>query len=217
LQGLLQEGIMSILNRIAHLKNRRDEIPNQELARELAEQKDRAGVREIAENLWNKDKNIQADCVKVLYEIGYIDPSLIADYAADFLKLLRSRNNRLVWGGMIALSTVAELRADFIHAHLDEILKAMHTGSVITVDNAVKALALAASDEAYRPDIFSHLLEHLRTCRPKDVPQHSEKSLPAVDASNKDDFIAVLEKRMEDLSASQVTRVRKVIKAAEKR
>ena len=208
---------MSVLNRIAYLQNHRDEAPNQELARELAEQKDRAGIREIAENLWNKDKNIQADCVKVLYEIGYIDPSLIATYAEDFLKLLRSRNNRLVWGGMIALSTVADLRADFIHTHLDEILKAMHAGSVITVDNAIKTLALAASDEAYRPDVFPHLLEHLRTCRPKDVPQHSEKSLPAVDTINKDDFIAVLEKRMEDLSASQVTRVRKVIKEAEKR
>ena len=208
---------MSVLNRIAYLQNRRDEVPNQELARELAEQKDRAGIREIAENLWNRDKNIQADCVKVLYEIGYLDPSLIADYAEDYLKLLRSRNNRLVWGGMIALSTVAELKADVIHAHLDEILKAMHAGSVITVDNAVKTLALAASNKAYRPAIFPHLLEHLRACRPKDVPQHSEKSLPAVDASNKAVFIAVLEKRVEDLSAAQITRVRKVIKAAEKR
>jgi hypothetical protein len=208
---------MSVLNRIAYLQNRRDEVPNQELARELAEQKDRAGIREIAENLWNRDKNIQADCVKVLYEIGYLDPSLIADYADDYLKLLRSRNNRLVWGGMIALSTVADLKADVIHAHLDEILKAMHAGSVITVDNAVKTLALAASNEAYRPAIFPHLLEHLRTCRPKDVPQHSEKSLPAVDASNKAVFMAVLEKRVEDLSAAQITRVRKVIKAAEKR
>src|SRR3990172_8539413 len=133
---------MSALNRIAHLQNRRDEVPNQELARDLARQKNREGIREIAENLWNKDKNIQADCIKVLYEVGYIDPSLIAGYAEDFLKLLRSRNNRLVWGGMIALSTVAELRADLIHANLDQILKAMHSGSVITVDNAVKALAL---------------------------------------------------------------------------
>ena len=88
---------MSVLNRIAHLQNRRDEVPNQELARDLAVQKNRGAILEIAENLWNKDKNIQADCIKVLYEIGYIDPSLIADYAEDFLKLLRSRNNRLVW------------------------------------------------------------------------------------------------------------------------
>jgi hypothetical protein len=208
---------MSALDRIIHLQNRRDEVPNQELARELAERKDREGIREIAENLWNKDKNIQADCVKVLYEIGYIDPSLIAGFAEDFLKLLRSRNNRLVWGGMIALSTVAELRADLIQTHLEEILKAMDAGSVITVDNAVKALALAASKDANREFIFPHLLEHLRTCRPKDVAQHSEKSLPAVDASNKDEFIAVLEKRMEDLSGAQVNRVKKVIRDAASR
>jgi hypothetical protein len=205
---------MSVLNRIAHLQNRRDEVPNQELARDLAAQKDHVGIREIAENLWNKDKNIQADCIKVLYEIGYIDPSLVASYAEDFLKLLKSRNNRLVWGGMTALSTIAEIKADFIHAHLKEILSAMETGSVITVDNAVKALGLAASKDAYRPAIFPHLLEHLRACRPKEVPQHAEKSLPALDASNREEFIAVLEKRMEDLSGSQTTRVKKVIKAA---
>jgi hypothetical protein len=208
---------MSVLNRIAHLQNRRDEVPNQELAWELAELKNREGIREVAENLWNKDKNIQADCIKVLYEIGYIDPTLIADYADDFLKLLRSRNNRLVWGGMIGLFTIAELRADFIHAHLEEILEAMRVGSVITVDSAVRALALAATKDAYRPEIFPHLLEHLRTCRPKDVPQHSEKSLHAVDTGNKASFIAVLDKRMGDLSAAQVKRVKKVIKAAQRR
>jgi hypothetical protein len=38
-----------------------------------------------------------------------------------------------------------------------------------------------------------------------------------VDAGNKADFIAVLEIRMEDLSASQITRVKKVIKQAASR
>ena len=51
----------------------------------------------------------------------------------------------------------------------------------------------------------------------KDVPQHSEKSLPAVDANNKDEFIAVLEKRMEHLSGAQVKRVNKVIEEANRR
>src|SRR5258706_16221839 len=125
---------MSILNRTAHFQNRRDEVPNQELARELAAQQDTAGIREIAENLWSKDKNIRADCIKVLYEIGAIEPALIADYVEDFVRLLRSNNNRLVWGGMTALGTVAELKADVIHAHLDEIKKTMEAGSVITMD-----------------------------------------------------------------------------------
>ena len=207
---------MSVLNRIAHFQNRRDEVPNQELARDLVEQKDREGIREIAENLRNKDKHIQADCVKVLYEIGYLDPSLIADYVDDYIKLLRSRNNRLVWGGMIALSTVATLKADVIFEHLQEVYRAIELGSVITVDGGVLTLAgVASAREEYRQAIFPFLLDHLRTCRPKDVPQHSEKSLPAVDISNKEDFIAVLEKRMDNLSGAQITRVKKVIKAVE--
>lgn len=207
---------MAVLARIAHFQNRRNELPNQELARDLAARKDDAGIREIAENLWNKDKGIQADCIKVLYEIGYLQPALIAGFADDFVKLLKSRNNRLVWGAMIALGTVASLKADLIFAHLAEIQKAMNSGSVITVDNGVQVLALTASKGGkYNKAIFPYLMDHLKTCRPKDVAQHSEKSLPAVmDSSNKKEFIAVLETRMEDLSGSALARVRKVIKAA---
>jgi hypothetical protein len=210
--------MMSVLNRIAHFQNRRDEVPNQELARDLAAKKDKTGVREIAENLWNKDKNIQADCIKVLYEIGYIDPSLIADYADEFLKLLKSKNNRLVWGGMIALGTVADYKADVVFAHLAEIQQAMKAGSVITMDNGVLTLARAASKSSdYNKTIFPYLLQHLKTCRPKDVPQHSEKTLPAVNGANKNEFIKTLEKRMEDLSGSGLARVKKVIKEAQSR
>jgi len=209
---------MTALERIAHFQNRRDEVPNQELAHELASAQDIDGICEIAENLWNRNKGIQADCIKVLYEVGYIDPALIADYAEDFVKLLHSRNNRLVWGGMIALGTVADLRPQVVIAHLDEIRKAMEKGSVITVDNGVQALARAASkNEKYSRELVPHLLEHLRTCRPKDVPQHAEKSLPAINAGNKSRFIAVLTRRMDDLSGAALVRVKKVVKQAEER
>jgi len=206
---------MSIITSLASSLGRRDEVPNQELARALAAKKDEAGIREIAENLWNKDKNIQADCIKVLYEIGYLEPKLVADYAGDFVKLLRSRNNRLVWGGMTALAEVAKANPDAVFKHLDEIKKAKETGSVITVDNAISTLAwTAAANKKYNEAIFPYLLRHLSSCRPKEVPQHSEKTLPAVNSSNKADFIKVLEKRMEDLSGSGLARVKKVIKRA---
>jgi len=52
---------MSVLDKIAYFQNRRDEVPNQELARELARTKNKAGVREIAANLWNKNKSIRSD------------------------------------------------------------------------------------------------------------------------------------------------------------
>jgi len=207
--------MVSLLNRLASSLGRRDEVPNQELARDLAAKKDKAGVREIAENLWNKDKNIQADCIKVLYETGYLEPKLIADYTEDFVRCLRSKNNRLVWGGMTALAEVAKSNPDAVFKHLGEIKKAKETGSVITVDNAISTLAYtAAAQKKYDDTIFPYLLKHLAGCRPKEVPQHSEKILPAVNSSNKADFIKVLEKRVEDLSGSGLSRVKKVIRQA---
>ena len=207
---------MSVLQRTAHLQGRRDEVPNQDLARELAAKKDRRGIREIAENLQNHDKNIQADCIKVLYEVGYIDPALVADFAEDFAVLLKSRNNRLVWGGMIGLSTVAAIRADVVQKHLGEIRDALSEGSVITVDAAVLTLArFASTSEKSRKVAVPLLIDHLMTCRPKDVPQHAEKSLPAVNRLNKKQFAAVLQTRLGDLSGSGLSRVKKVLKQVE--
>jgi hypothetical protein len=206
---------MSVLDQLASAMGRRDEIPNQELARALASRKDRAGIAEIAENLWNKDKNIQADCIKVLYEVGVIEPKLISAYAEDFVKCLRSRNNRLVWGGMTALAEVAKANPEAVFKRLDEIKKAKETGSVITVDNAISTLAYtAAANHKFNEAIFPYLLQHLSGCRPKEVPQHAEKTLPAVNSSNQARFIKVLEKRMEDLSGGGLARVKKVIKQA---
>jgi hypothetical protein len=206
---------MSVLNRLATSLGHRDEIPNQELARDLAARKDSQAIQELAENLRNKSKNIQADCIKVLYEIGSIEPKLIADYAEDFVKLIRSKNNRLVWGGMTALAEVAKAKPDVVFQYLDEIKKAKETGSVITVDNAISVLAYtAAATDKYNKAIFPYLLTHLSTCRPKEVPQHAEKTLPAVNSANKADFIKVLEKRVEDLSGSGLTRIKKVVKQA---
>jgi hypothetical protein len=205
---------MSVLNRLASSLGRRDEVPNQELARDLAARKDQAGIRAIAENLWNKDKNIQADCIKVLYEVGSIEPRLISAYTEDFARLLRSKNNRLVWGGMTALAEVAKTDPDAIFIHLDAIKKAKETGSVIAVDHAISALAHTAAKEEYNKIVFPYLLKHLSGCRPKEVPQHAERTLPAVHSANKADFIKVLEKRLEDLSGSGLARVKKVIKQA---
>jgi hypothetical protein len=202
---------MSILSRLASSQNINNDLPNQALARELAASGDAGAVRELAENLSNRDKAIQSDCIKTLYEIGYIAPALLVPHAAAFLQALRSRNNRLVWGGMIALSTIGAPAADELFPRLDEIRKAMDAGSVITVDAAVLTLAgIASAKPEYNRVIFPALLEHLRTCRPKEVPQHAEKTVIAVNVENREAFLDVLEKRMVDLIPSQVGRIRKV-------
>jgi hypothetical protein len=206
---------MSVLDRIAFFQGRRDEVPNQELAAALARKKDSKGIREIAANLWHDNPQVQSDCLKVLYEIGYLDPALIVDWIGDFIKLLDSKNNRLVWGSMIALSTVAQARAAELYERRGAIQEAMERGSVITVDNGIKTLALiAAGNPARSRTLFPCLLRHLETCRPKEIPQHAEKILVAVAAYNDLKFIQVLEKRIPELTPAQAGRVRRVIKKA---
>jgi hypothetical protein len=206
---------MGVLNQIACMQKRNDEVPNQELARSLVERGDAEGVAEIALNLWNRDSAIQNDCIKVLYEVGYLRPELIAAYALDFVKLLSSKNNRLVWGGMIALSTVAHLEAEALYPQLRKILIAFEDGSVITQDAGTRVLAaMAAYNAEYSQRIFPYLLNHLETCRTKDVPQHAESALKAVNAANRGAFIAVVEKRLPGMTGPQAKRVMKVLKTA---
>ena len=201
----------AILAKIAFYQDRRDEIPNQQLARELAETRNEPGIAEIAAHLQDKHKNIQSDCLKVLYEIGYLVPELIADYANDFLQLLSSKNNRLLWGSMIALATIADQRADEIWPHVEDIIQTVETGSVITTVWGIKTLAiLAASGSERRDKIFPFLLEQLRTCIPRDVPTHAENMLCAVDDTAKVEFLAILASREPELSPAQLTRLKRV-------
>lgn len=207
---------MSVLEKLATSLGQRSDVPNQELARELVGKKDTAAIRELAENLWNKNGNIASDCIKTLYEVGYLQPELIAPYVNDFLKLIKSRENRLVWGGMLALSTIAGLKADEIFVQVELVKKVTREGSVITCDNGIKTLAkVAGMKEEYNQVIFPFLSEHLRTCRSKEVPQHAESSLAAVNIKNKQQFIEILDQRMDGLTSAQTARVRKVIRAAE--
>ncbi len=191
---------MSVLNKIAYFQNRRDEAPNQELARELAETRNAPGIHEIAENLSHTNHNVQSDCLKVLYEIGYLAPELIAEYVDDFLRLLKSKNNRMVWGAMIALGTMAEFKPREIWKRVDDVIAATERGTVITQVWGIKALAkVAAANKRYRDKLFPILIQHLKTCIPRDVPTHAASMLCAVDKS-----------RQAEMTPSQRARLKKV-------
>ena len=209
---------MTIIDRLSSSLGHRDNVQNQKLAKELAKRESRKDIEELVQNLSNKVKAIQNDCLKVLYEIGYIKPELVSPYVMEFCNLLRSRNNRLVWGAMIALSTIAELEATTIYTQLEWIMEAMENGSVITVDNGVSVLAAVAStNKTYEKKIIPYLLRHLETCRPKEVAQHAERTLPAIHAGNREDFRKILLTRIDDISGPQQKRVKKILKDLDKK
>ena len=203
----------NVLDRLASSTGRRDDEPNRDLAKELADSRDKKAISVIAKNLWNKDKKIRTDCLKVIYEIGYFEPDLIKNYGEEFVKLLKSNDNRFVWGSMIALSTIAVSRADLIIDNYDLIIKTIENGSVITVDSGINTLSKAASvKDSYNKKIFPYLISHLKKCRPKEVAQHSESIFLAVNKSNQEEFLKALHSRERDISQSQLVRIRKIYK-----
>jgi hypothetical protein len=205
---------MKALDRIATALNRRDDRPNQELADEIIKMKRADWVKELVDNLNHKDKNIQSDCLKVLYEIGERGAAeLIAPYYPEFGKLLEGKNNRLIWGAMIALDAIASVNPQGINALVITILKGIDKGSVITIDHGVSILAKLSAIPEYTDTIFPLLIKQLKKCPSKQLPMYAEKSEIAVNKINKQKFIDLLADRMAELEKdSQKKRVEKVIR-----
>jgi hypothetical protein len=204
---------MSVLSKLASAQDRRDEEPNKALGRALVESRDVDGIREIAENLRNEDRRIRIDCLSVLEQIGLLEPSLIEDHVADFLELVFSKDNRLVWAAMINLALIADRKPNEIFERYDELVKVIEKGSVITKDNGIKTLARVASASAeYSKTIMPYLMAQLRTCRAKSVPQYAESIRVAVDVGSQEEYVSILSERLDELSAAQQRRVKKLLK-----
>ena len=202
-----------MLEKTAYLLGRNDEEPNIALAKLLSETKDYEGIREIVEGLKNRRIQIANDCIKVLYEIGERVPELIAEYVSEFVTYIRSKNNRLVWGSMVALAQITPLKPNEVFRNFEDILSAYKNGSVITVDNAITVFAeLCRADKKYEKVVFSHIIEHLKTCRPKEVAQHSERAFICINEDNAKEFTDVLLQRKESLTEAQNKRIDKLIK-----
>ena len=205
---------MSVLEELATTLGRRDEVPNQELARRIVRQRNAADVRDLVENLDHKDRGIQNDCIKTLYEIGAVNPELVAKYYKEFGKLLDSKNRRLVWGAMMALDTIALKQSKRVHGMLSKILEvADNSGSVIARDHAVGILSKLATLRPYRRDCVALLIEQLMRCPDNQFAMYVELSAPVVDADSRKRFRQVIETRMQQLEReSQKKRVAKALK-----
>jgi len=201
-----------ILSQLSSAKGKRDEEANIELAQKIADQQDSEAVDILIKALTGKDKSLHNNCIKVLYEIGYIQPKLISPYFSVFKNLLRDKNNRLQWGAMTALSSIAPVKPEETYEALPELMEAADKGSVITRDQAVSTLINLASLPAYTEGALSLLLEQLKKSPENQLPMYAEKILTVIDEAHKELFRQVLHERLKDVEKeSRVKRLKKVI------
>jgi hypothetical protein len=183
-----------------------------ELAEQLANTQDKESIAEIVSGL-RMNKAVASDCIKILYEIGGRKPELIAPYAENFLRLLKSKDNRLVWGAMTALGFIAELNPEPVYLSFEDIYDAYASGSVITVDNSISVFAaLCKADKEYEKRIFPLLTQHLSKCRASEIPQHLTRMSICFTKNNIGQVESTIRGRFKELTGPQQARVNKVMK-----
>lgn len=204
---------MEYFKRLACNNDRKDAVLNEELAKELADTHNTAGIEEIASYLHDKNKVIQSNCLKVLYEIGYTKPELIARYVSDFITFLSGKNNRMIWGSMIALATITELKPNEIWNSINVIIETMKKGTLITEVWGIKVLVkLSPLHDDYYNKLTPILLDYIKTCRPIDFATRLDLILPVLKPGELNTALEIIEGKKSELKPGQLKKVNAIIK-----
>jgi len=207
---------MSYIEKISYHLGERSEVPNQVLARDLANMKNIEAIEEIHSYLFDKNKSIASDCLKVLYEIGYIDPTLISIYLNDFIGLLNSKNNRMVWGSMIAIANISNVLPDNVYKTKDLIKHKIETGTTITQVWGIYALVNTVSaNQIYYGEFRDYLFKLQKECRPIDFTKRAVTISQVVVSDDLPEFVQILNDGLPKVSSSASKKLTRLIKKLE--
>lgn len=213
----MQHQAVVVMARLASSLGVRDEGPNIKLAKELAATKDTGSINLLAQGLQDKNKSVRNDCIKVLYEVGYLQPNLVSPYLKEFIQLLSHKDNRLQWGGMTALQTITTVVPKEIFKALPVILKAAEQGSVITKDGAMMILIALAGMKPYHTSAMTLIFDQLQKSLPNQLPMYAERIYPLIDGHQAASFIKILQDRLCDVEKeSKKQRIEKLILQSKK-
>jgi hypothetical protein len=203
---------VSVLDQLANALGRKDERPNVELAVRLAAKPASKAIRELIDALNAGTSAVQNDAIKVLYEIGERRPELFGPSDVEaFLATLKSRNNRLVWGGMSALAALAGTQPTLIAKQLPAIIEAADKGSVIAKDKAI-AILVALAQQGHATAALPILLDRLAEAAPNQFPTYAEAIATVADPAHEPRLVAVIEKRLPKVTGdAKVKRLRKLL------
>lgn len=197
---------MGIADQLASSLGHEDDAPNIALAEALSSSPDPESVAELVTVLHTGTSAAVSDAIKVLYELAARAPDQVVPHTDAIAKFLSNRNNRLVWGSATALDAIAQSHPDAVAAHTEALTSAVRSGSVITQDTGVGALAATE-----RWDALAFVLDHLATCGAKYLPLRAERVAPHFTGEWRQRFRDIISKRLEEASPSGQTRLKRLL------
>ena len=203
---------MTVIDRLSNSLGDRDHAADIALAEDIVRTKNVVAIRELVDHLPDKNRHLQSDCMKTLYEIGERVPELIAPYVDEFAAQLTSKNPRMIWGAMCALDGCASAEPDAVFPYLAKIVEAAEGESVVSRDHCVNILAkLSLAGHAQK--CFPILLDIIRTAPINQLPSYCEKAAEAVMEKERATLACLIRIRLEDVEQRpKRVRMEKVLK-----
>ncbi len=123
--------------------------------------KEKAMVKINLADLNSTDPKVKYACTRNLLAAASDSPEEIYGDLDTFLELLDSENNVLKWTGISIIGSLARVdKAGKIDAQIDKLVGLLNTGSMITANNAIIALAnIAVAKPEHRDRITEELLK----------------------------------------------------------
>ena len=191
---------MPIQDQLAYSLGRKDQAPNKSLAKKIADSEDELRLSELIQFFDSKPhKELQKDCSLTLAWIAERNPKMIAPYVDYLMDKLNDPINRVIWGSMIALSSIAHLTQDQLYQALPAILDAMDKGTVVTRDHGYRILIVLYQNNKYQEDVFLLVLEQIAKAPSNQLGQYTENLIAVLDRSHKEQLLTVLEDRKLEL------------------
>ena len=200
---------MGIVEELASSLGQRGEGPNFRVAESLVDEPDAAAVSDLVDTLVSGPARLAGDAAAALQKLAELDPSQVAPHCAAIAGMLVSKNNRLVWGAATILHSVASALPGAVKPHVRQLMRAVASGSVITQDHGVGALA-ATGDRAG----LDFALAHLRTCGWHYVPLRAERVAPFV-GDRWPEFRDAVESRLPEQAPTGARRIRRLLAGIE--
>ena len=179
----------------------RDQGPNKFLAEQIVNEGGLGRFQELVDFFrTNPDKDLKKDCIMTMAWVGERSPEMLVPYIDLLLRNFDSDIPRVSWGSMIALAFAAHLVTDKLFDELPKIIDAMDVGTPLPRDHGYRILMTLYQNKKYQEDIFFIALEQIQKAPSNQVGQYAEKLIKVLNPMHKDELLAVLEEKNNELS-----------------